>query len=53
VVNYKRVFDYVNKLAYRSHAKVFIGYGEGAKAYYILDPTTRRVCTVHDVMFLK
>jgi hypothetical protein len=29
---------HVDKLADRSHAEVFIGYAEGARAYRILDP---------------
>ena len=59
-VNHLRVFDcrafvkqlgHVNKLTDRSRAGVFIGYAEGAKAYRILDPATRQVCTACDVMF--
>jgi hypothetical protein len=59
-VNHLRVFCYrvlvkqlsdVDKLADRSHAGVFIGYAEGAKAYRILDPAAQQVCTVRDVVF--
>jgi hypothetical protein len=42
---------HVNKLTDRSRAGVFIGYAEGAKAYRILDPAARQVCTVRDVVF--
>jgi hypothetical protein len=42
---------HVDKIADRSHAWVFIGYAEGAKAYHILDPIARQVCLVCDVMF--
>jgi hypothetical protein len=59
-VNHLRVFCYrvlvkqlsdVDKLADRSHAGVFIGYADGAKAYHILDLVAQQVCTTHDVMF--
>jgi hypothetical protein len=43
--------SHVDKLADRSHAGVFIGYAEGAKAYRILDPAAQQVCTVRDVVF--
>jgi hypothetical protein len=42
---------HVSKLADWSRIGVFTGYTEGAKVYHILDPTTRRVCTVCDIMF--
>jgi hypothetical protein len=42
---------HVDKLTDRSHTGVFIGYAEGAKAYRILDPMARQVCTARDVMF--
>jgi hypothetical protein len=42
---------HVNKLADRSCAGVLIGYPEGAKAYRILDPVARQVCSVRDVLF--
>jgi hypothetical protein len=42
---------HVDKLADRSRAGVFIGYAEGAKAYRILDPAARQVCTACDVVF--
>jgi hypothetical protein len=59
-VNHLRVFSYrafvkqfshIDKLADWSHARVFIGYAEGAKAYRILDPVAHQVCTTHDVVF--
>jgi transposase InsO family protein len=59
-VNHLRVFGcrvfvkqlgHVDKLADRSCARVFIGYTEGAKAYCILDPAARQVCTAREVMF--
>jgi transposase InsO family protein len=59
-VNHLRVFGYrafvkqlghVDKLVDRSCTGVFIGYAEGAKAYRILDPAARHVCTVCDVVF--
>jgi hypothetical protein len=37
------------KLADRSYAGIFIGYIEGAKAYRILDPVARQVCSARDV----
>jgi hypothetical protein len=43
--------DHIDKLADRSRAGVFIGYTEGAKAYRILDPVARQVCTTCDVVF--
>jgi hypothetical protein len=43
--------NHVDKLADRSRAGVFIGYAEGAKAYRILDPVARQVCTVRDIVF--
>jgi hypothetical protein len=42
---------HVDKLANRSRVGVFIGYMEGAKAYHILDPVARQVCSARDVMF--
>jgi hypothetical protein len=42
---------HVDKLADRSCTRVFIGYTEGAKAYRILDPTARQVCTARDIVF--
>jgi hypothetical protein len=42
---------HVDKLTDRSRTGVFIGYAEGAKAYRILDPMARQVCTARDVMF--
>jgi hypothetical protein len=42
---------HVDKLADRSRVWVFIGYAEGAKAYRILDPAARQVCTACDVVF--
>jgi hypothetical protein len=59
-VNHLRVFgcrafvkqlSHVDKLADRSRAGVFIDYADGAKAYRILDPAARQVCTARDVMF--
>jgi hypothetical protein len=59
-VNHLCVFDcrafvkqlgHVDKLTDRSHAEVFIGYAEGAKAYRILDPVAQQVCTARDVVF--
>jgi hypothetical protein len=59
-VNHLRVFGcrafvkqlgHVDKLADRSRAGVFIGYAEGAKAYCILDPVARQVCTTRDIVF--
>jgi hypothetical protein len=59
-VNHLRVFGcrafvkqlgHVDKLVDRSCTGVFIGYAEGAKAYRILDPAARHVCTVCDVVF--
>jgi hypothetical protein len=42
---------HIDKLADRSHTGVFIGYAEGAKAYHILDPAARQVCTTRDIVF--
>jgi hypothetical protein len=42
---------HIDKLADRSRVEVFIGYVEGAKAYCILDPVARKVCTTCDVVF--
>jgi hypothetical protein len=59
-VNHLRVFGcrafvkqlgHVDKLTDQSRVGVFIGYAEGAKAYRILDPAARQVCTACDVMF--
>jgi hypothetical protein len=59
-MNHLRVFGcrafvkqlgHVDKLTNRSHTGVFIGYAEGAKAYRILDPSARPVCTTRDVVF--
>jgi hypothetical protein len=59
-MNHLCVFDYrafveqlshVDKLTDRSRAGVFIGYADGAKAYRILDPAARQVCTACDVVF--
>ena len=43
--------NHVGKLDDRSTPGVFIGYAEGAKAYRVLDPTTRRVRITRDVVF--
>nr|CCI55340.1 PH01B019A14.9 [Phyllostachys edulis] len=43
--------NHVGKLDDRSTPGVFIGYTEGAKAYRVLDPTTRRVRITRDVVF--
>jgi hypothetical protein len=40
---------HVDKLADRSYAGIFIGYVEDAKAYRILDPVARQVCSARDV----
>jgi hypothetical protein len=59
-VNHLHMFDcrafvkqlgHVDKLIDQSRAGVFIGYAEGAKAYRILDPAARQVCTACDVVF--
>jgi hypothetical protein len=59
-VNHLRVFGcrafvkqlgHVDNLTDRRHAGVFISYAEGAKAYHILDPVARQVCTARDVVF--
>jgi hypothetical protein len=59
-VNHLRVFgcrafvkqlDHVDKLTDWSHAGVFIGYAKGAKAYRILNPVARQVCTARDAVF--
>jgi hypothetical protein len=59
-VSYLRVFGYlafvkelnhIGKLDDRSSSGVFIGYAKGAKAYRVLDLTTRRVCVACDVVF--
>jgi hypothetical protein len=59
-VSYLRVFgclsfvkelNNIGKLDDRSTPAVFIGYAEGAKAYSVLDPTTRRVRVARDVVF--
>jgi hypothetical protein len=42
---------HVDKLADWSRTKCFIDYAEGAKAYRILDPMARQVCTAHDIVF--
>ena len=47
---YAKELNHVGKLDDRSTPGVFIGYAEGAKAYRILDPTTRRVRTARDVV---
>jgi hypothetical protein len=60
VVNHLRVFGcrsfvkqlgHVDKLADQSHVGVFIGYAEGPKAYRILDPAARQLCTARDIVF--
>ena len=59
-VSYLRVFgclafvkelNHVGKLDDRSSPGVFIGYAEGAKAYRVLDPATRRMRVARDVVF--
>jgi hypothetical protein len=59
-VSYLRVFgclafikepNHVGKLDDRSMPGVFIGYAEGSKAYCVLDPATRHVRVVRDVVF--
>ena len=40
---YVKELNHVGKLDDRSTSGEFIGYAEGAKAYHVLDPTTRRV----------
>jgi hypothetical protein len=59
-VNHLRVFGcrefvkqlgHVDKLTDRSHVGVFISYVEGAKAYHILNPAARQVCTTRDIVF--
>jgi hypothetical protein len=42
---------HIDKLADHSHVRVFIGYAEGAKAYRILHPVARQVCSTRDVVF--
>jgi hypothetical protein len=42
---------HIDKLTDQSRVEVFIGYVEGAKAYCILDPVARKVCTTCDVVF--
>jgi hypothetical protein len=41
----------LKKLDDHSHPGVFIGYVDGAKAYYVLDPATQRVRVSRDVVF--
>lgn len=48
---YLKELNHVGKLHDQSSPSVFIGYTEGAKAYRILDPMTRRVRTSRDVVF--
>jgi hypothetical protein len=48
---YVKELNTVSKLSDRSMLGVFIGYAEGVKVYRILDPVTRRVRTVGDVIF--
>jgi hypothetical protein len=48
---YMKELGHVSKFADWSRIGVFTGYTEGVKVYHILDPTTRRVCTVCDIMF--
>jgi hypothetical protein len=43
--------NHVGKLDDRSTPGVFISYTEGAKAYRVLDPTTRHVRITRDVVF--
>jgi hypothetical protein len=43
--------NHVGKIDDRSTSGVFIGYAEGAKAYRVLDPATRRVRIMRDVVF--
>jgi hypothetical protein len=43
--------NHVDKLDDRSTLGVFIGYAEGAMAYHVLDPMTRRVRITRDVVF--
>ena len=59
-VSYLRIFGYlafvkelnhVGKLNDRSSSGIFIGYVEGAKAYHVLDPVTRRVHVACDIVF--
>ena len=60
MVIYLRVFgclafikqqNYIGKLDDRSSLGVFIGYVEGAKAYRVLDPATRRVHVARNIAF--
>jgi hypothetical protein len=50
-LTFVKELNHIGKLDDRSTPGVFIGYAEGAKAYRVLDPTTRRVCITRDVMF--
>jgi hypothetical protein len=43
--------NHVSNLDDRSTLGVFNGYAEGAKAYHVLDPATRRVHITRDVVF--
>ena len=45
--------NHIGKLDDRSSPGVFIGYAEGAKAYRVLDPVTRRVRVARGVVFDK
>ena len=45
--------NHVGKLDDRSSPGVFIGYAEGAKAYRVLDPVTRRMHVACDVVFVE
>ena len=41
----------VRKLDDRSRPGVFIGYADGAKAYRVYDPVSRRVLVLRDIVF--
>jgi hypothetical protein len=48
---YMKKQGHLRKLDDRSTPVVFIGYEDGVKAYRLLDPVTRRVSIVRDVIF--
>jgi hypothetical protein len=50
-LSFTKDLTYLKKLDDRNHPGVFIEYADGARAYRVLDPATRRVRVSRDVVF--
>jgi hypothetical protein len=48
---YVKELNHIGKIDDRSTTRVFIGYDEGVKGYYVLDPVTHHVRMACDVVF--